>query len=144
MSARCRRSLTAWCSAHYLGDAEQVALAIAEPGSPFATPLARVVALDIHDPVHGAVVLLEHHPAGAQVGDRCLDVVDVETHLRERAVRCAGRGEQTEDTGRALVTQAAVTFLDRFEAKLVGIPAACSGKILSGDTGLDPSVVQHL
>src|ERR1700754_4494960 len=83
--------------AHYLGDAERVALAVAEPGGPFAATLARVVALDVHDPVDGAVVLLEHHSAGAQMSARRLDVVNIEAHLCERAVRRAVRGEQTED-----------------------------------------------
>ena len=53
-----------WWLAHDLADAEHVALAVAESGGPFAATLAGVVALDVHDPVHGAVIPLEHHAAG--------------------------------------------------------------------------------
>src|SRR5262245_43898196 len=87
-------------SAYGLADAEEVAFAVAEPRAPLADALRWIVALDVGDRADGAhprcVHLLELDASAPQLGDRRVDVGDVERHLRVVARRLAARLEERE------------------------------------------------
>src|SRR4051812_47756860 len=110
-----------------LADAEHVALAVAEPPGALADRvLARVVALDVGNAVHGLEArhgdLLEHDAALLQVGDRRVDVVDLPAHLRERARRRSLRLEEREVASvRRAVQEAARPLVDGLEAELLRV-----------------------
>src|SRR3954468_13294266 len=135
---------------HPLADAEHVALAVAEPaGTLAARVLARVVAIDVRDAVHGAqarhVDLLEHDPAPLQLAHGRLDVVHLPAHLRERAGRTALRLEQRELAAAAggSVEQAARSLVHRLEAEFLRVEAARALEILRRQPGGDTSLAQH-
>jgi hypothetical protein len=74
------------CSLKRLPNAEEVALAIAEPSSSFAYPtVGRVIPFYISDPVYrfeaGKIVFFERDSTLSQLTNGCLDVIDLPGHL---------------------------------------------------------------
>src|SRR4051812_25225709 len=135
--------------AHGLADAEHVALAVAEPAGTLADRvLARIVALDVGDAVHGAkarhVDLLEHDAALLELAHGGVDVVHLPAHLGERARRGALRLEEREVAAvRRPVEEAAGPLVDRLEAELLRVEAARAFEILRGQPRCYTSLVEH-
>src|SRR5215831_12005594 len=70
---------------HRLAEAEQVALAVFKPSRSLSYTLARIVPLDIGDPIDcfqaGQVVFLKHHPTRCERGYSGFDVGNLPRHL---------------------------------------------------------------
>jgi hypothetical protein len=82
--------MDAACLSDRLPNAEEIALAIPEPGASFAhTSLGRVISFDFRDPIDGLdtgqIVFFEHDSAAPQLVKRRLDVIDFPGHLRMTA-----------------------------------------------------------
>src|SRR5919106_6790463 len=135
-------------SANRLADPEQVPLAVAEPGGALAlAALARVVPLDLRDPVHGPqsrqVDLLELNAAPTQLGHGGLDVVHLPPHLGEGAGRSARRFEQTKLAVLAAVAQPSRPLLDRLEAERFGVERPGTLEGLGGQPRRNLGLLQH-
>src|SRR5215211_4851686 len=134
-------------SAHGLADADQVPFAVAEPRAPLATTFGRVIALDVGDAVDraqaGDVDLLEDDAASPQFGDDGLDVLDLERHLGVITRSGAGRLEHGEIPAATPVPQAALSFLDRLQAELLGIEGTGPLEVLGREPGGDFSAFQQ-
>src|SRR6266511_4305708 len=128
------RSSSRWALQDRLADREQVALAVSEPSGSLADALARIVVVDLREPVDRPhpwqVVLLEHHASGPEVRYGRLDVVDLPGHLGVRLGWSAVRLEQRELATRTAVEQTARPLLARLEAELVGIKRSRPWQIL--------------
>ena len=89
-------------SANRLGDPQHVCFAVAKPCRALADALARIVAVELGDPVgrseSGQAALLEADAAGGQLVHRRVDVVNLPDDLRGRAPRGAGGGEESPNS----------------------------------------------
>src|SRR4051812_12159784 len=126
-----------------LVDAEDVGLAVAEPGgAPHALERG-----DDAVPAHSGHVLvdLEGHALRLHVVDLGVDVVDVE--LGDRVPRLTGEGclvDVEAGAARGLVDEVdAHEVADRSEPELVGVELPCPGEVTRGDVGLDAAGAQH-
>src|SRR5438034_4392245 len=120
-----------------LADREQIAFAVPEPGRPLTdAALARVVAVDLRDPLAGGqsrqVVLLQDDTVGPELRNGRVEVVDLPCHLGMRPRSRAGRLEQRELACPAAIAQPARPLLGRLQAKLFRIERTCPREILGG------------
>src|SRR5262249_30428810 len=130
-----------------LAQAQQVPLAVPEPGGAFTNASRRVVALHLGDAVHrdqaGNIDLLEHHPAVPQLGNHRLDVIDLPRHLGMGTRRHARRLKQREPPAAAPVAQPAGPLLHRFQAKLLGVKRPRPCQVLCRQAGGHVTVPEH-
>src|SRR5262249_18447250 len=129
-------------SANGLADAEEVPFAVAKPGRPVSGAFGRVVPLDVGNAVHGPepgrVDLLELDAPAPELGDDRVDVVDLEPHLGVLSRRPAGRLEQPEEGGPALVPEAAAgRSSDGLGAELRGVKGPARWEIGTGEPRRD-------
>src|SRR5262249_7249159 len=123
-------------SPHWLAEAEQVALAIFEPGSSFANAFARIVPLDVGDAVHGLeagqVVFLKKHAALSQRRYNGFYVGNLPSHLSVIA-RSRSRGlEHGKVAAAAAVTKASRPLLKGLQPELLGVKFPCPLEVFSG------------
>jgi signal transduction histidine kinase len=143
-----RRLIRPVSAPNRLAEPEHVALAVPKPRAALAAALARVVALDVSDPLDrpepGEVVFLEYHATGSQLTDGRLDVVDLPAHLGVSAGRRAGRLEEGELARRAHVAQTAFPLLDGLDSELLRIEGTRPLEVLGRQARCHSSIAKHL
>jgi hypothetical protein len=127
--------------ADWLGDSDEVALAVVEERAELAGALARVV-VGGSDRVAASLEALEGHPPGSQLGQGRLEVLDLEGHLGRCPRRCSCRAEEMELGRPAHVAQAPGALLDWLESELVAVEGTRPLQILSGELGDGVSVAE--
>jgi hypothetical protein len=128
-------------SRHRLTDAQQIALAVTEPGCAFGASHARIVPRDLCDSVDrghpGKLVRLEHEPSSSQIRNHGVDVVDLERDLRVFSGRLSGRLEERELAARELIAESPGTLFRRLQPELLGVERPRALEILCGKTDGD-------
>src|SRR5262245_49447759 len=133
--------------ANGLAEAQEVPLAVPEPGGALTNASRRVIALHLGDAVHrdkaGNVDLLEHHPTVPQLGNHGHDVIDLPRHLGMAARRHARRLEQREPPAAAPVAQPAGPLLDWLQAELLRVERPRPCQVLRRQAGRHVTVAEH-
>src|SRR5262249_17600047 len=115
-------------SPHRLPQAEQVTLAIPEPGSRLADPFAWVVPFDLGNAIHSLetrrVVVFKYHSTGSQRRDSGLEVGDLPRHLGVTAGRGARRLEQRKISASTSVQKASRPDLYRLQPQFLQVESS--------------------
>src|SRR5262245_21167991 len=134
-------------SAHWLTKTEQVPLAVSEPRPSLADSLAGIIPCDVGDAVYrletGRVVFLEYDATCPERGDRGLDVIDLQRHLRVGTRRGTCGLEQGEEASTTPVAKPSRPHLDGLQPKLFGIERPCAVEIFRRKSRRHVSLREH-
>src|SRR4029453_13747849 len=126
---------------------DEVSPAFFKPSRSLPPPLARIVPLDIGDPIHcfqaGQVVFLKHHPTRSKRRYNGFDVGNLPRHLGVIA-RGGSRGlEQGEVAATAPVTKASWPLLDGLQPEFLRIESPSPIEISNWKASCDLRHCQH-